>query len=362
MRKMCHVELIEEIQPIENADAIERIRVLGWWGVAKKNQYAVGDKMCIIETDAILPPIPYFEFMAQKKYRVRTCKLRGALSEFLPIPYADRLVIFQQLIQKQQGVEVPIERLGIFNREYQLGDDLTDLLQIKKHEPFVECCQAGQQKGTFPYWMRKTDEMRLASKEGRTFYNELLGKPYYITIKLDGTSGTYYLKDNEFGVCSRNNEYRYDSTKPNYYWYAAKNQQVEEWLRRVNADTGHDYYIQGEIVGPKIQENKLRLIEPTLFVFNMTDLTENRRLTWKEMNNLLEKYHAKFSLVPLYCAGDSFDLSEDSLYELADGYYESGQRREGLVIRHADNIESKECIGEPLSFKVISRKFLLGEK
>lgn len=362
MRAMCHVEIVEEIRSIENADALEHIRIFGWWGVAKKGQYKVGDKIIMCEVDSILPPIKYFDFMEQKKYRVKTCKLRGALSEFLPIPYADRLTIFQQLVEKQEGVLVPIERLGIFNREYGVGDDLTDILKIGKYEPFVSCGTAGQQKGTFPSWLRKTDEPRIQNKEGRKLHEELTGKPYYITIKMDGTSGTYYLNSDEFGVCSRNNEYRYDSAKPNVYWYAAKKHEVEEWLRVVTAALGKYIYIQGEVCGPKIQENKLKLLEPTLFVFNMTEIDSGRRLSWAEMNSLLGLYPAKFTLVPLLDSGESFNYSIDQLHEMSDGYYDSGERREGIVIRHADNLGSNVIHGEPISFKVISNKFLLKEK
>jgi RNA ligase (TIGR02306 family) len=362
MRKMAHVELIEEVLPAENADNLERIRVLGWWGVARKGTYSVGDKVIALEYDSILPEIEYFSFMKEKKYKVRTARLRGNLSEFLPVPYADILVIFQQLVQKDQGVLVPIERLGISKSEYEVGDDLTDILQIKKYEPFIECCGSGEMKGAFPSFIKPTDEPRIEGLEGMTLYNELLGQPYYITVKMDGQSGTFYLKDNEFGVCSRTTEYRYLAARPNNWWYCAKKQEIEEWLRVLNAINGHDWCIQGEVCGPKIQENKLKLKEPTMFMFNLIDLTERRRLSWNEIEVMLGLYPAKFETVPLFQAGVKFDLTKEQLYELADGYYPSGERREGLVIRHADNIKSKTLLNEPLSFKVISKKFLLKEK
>jgi len=44
-RKLAHIELIEEINPIPNADAIEVVSVLGWRCVAKKGEFSVGDKV-----------------------------------------------------------------------------------------------------------------------------------------------------------------------------------------------------------------------------------------------------------------------------------------------------------------------------
>ena len=42
MRKMATVRKIDDIQPIENADAIEKAVVGGWNVVVKKNEYQQG--------------------------------------------------------------------------------------------------------------------------------------------------------------------------------------------------------------------------------------------------------------------------------------------------------------------------------
>ena len=36
MRKLATIRRVAEIRPIENADAIEHVRVDGWWVVGKK--------------------------------------------------------------------------------------------------------------------------------------------------------------------------------------------------------------------------------------------------------------------------------------------------------------------------------------
>ena len=35
-RKLVTIQIIKEVQPIENADAIEKVRVKDWWVVTKK--------------------------------------------------------------------------------------------------------------------------------------------------------------------------------------------------------------------------------------------------------------------------------------------------------------------------------------
>ena len=39
MRKLCSIQTVNAVEPIANADAIERIRVLGWWVVVKKGEH-----------------------------------------------------------------------------------------------------------------------------------------------------------------------------------------------------------------------------------------------------------------------------------------------------------------------------------
>jgi len=101
MRKLATIQKIEEVQSIENADAIEKVRVKEWWVVSKKDTFKKGDICVYFEIDSLLPSDnPNFEFLSKgtkertmtidgkeyKGYRLRTKKLRGIISQGLVMP------------------------------------------------------------------------------------------------------------------------------------------------------------------------------------------------------------------------------------------------------------------------------------
>jgi RNA ligase len=200
--------------------------------------------------------------------------------------------------------------------------------------------------------------------------DQLKGKPYYITQKMDGTSATFYNWKGVFGVCSRNLEmknpyenpkerfkYIWDSIKRffrvvtqrskqnprkfnlNIYWKMVEKYKINEWLP-------DGYAIQAEICGPSIQGNKMGLKDNEMFVFNLWHIE-------------LQKYCNPFEwgareyikLVPLIKEDVSFpETTIDALLNLADGVYQNETPQEGVVIRSID---------QSISFKVVNNKFLL---
>lgn len=104
-RALAHVEKIEWIKPIEGADNIELIGVLGWVCVAKKGEFQTGDLAVYIEIDSKCPENDErFEFLANKKYKVKTMKLGKfkVISQGLALP----LSLFPELDGKNIGDDV----------------------------------------------------------------------------------------------------------------------------------------------------------------------------------------------------------------------------------------------------------------
>ena len=99
MRKLASTQTVNAAEPIPNADAIERVRVLGWWVVVKKGEVRPGDKVVYCEIDSLLPERPEFEFLRASSFkpahddipagfRIKTVKLRGQVSQGICFPLA----------------------------------------------------------------------------------------------------------------------------------------------------------------------------------------------------------------------------------------------------------------------------------
>ena len=74
------IQVIEKVEHIENSDFLDKVKVLGWSVVCKRDEYKVGDMCVFVVIDSLLPDKPEFEFMRKNKFRVRSVKLRGELT------------------------------------------------------------------------------------------------------------------------------------------------------------------------------------------------------------------------------------------------------------------------------------------
>lgn len=170
-------------------------------------------------------------------------------------------------------------------------------------------------------------------------------------MKYDGTSATFSIdpRDGEFHVCGRSM-----SIKPgeNIYWRVARKHDLERALRR-----RPHLAIQGEVVGPEIQKNRLGLKETSLFAFSVFDVSAACYLDHDDARAVLAEVGVP--TVEVLEQGDSFQHTQETLLALAEGAYPGTQNeREGMVIRPRREMLSTALNGR-LSFKVISNRFLL---
>ena len=339
-RKLASVQYVHHITPIEGADRIECVHVLGWKCVANKGQFRVGDCCVYMEADSFLPICEQFEFLRSSSYeknellgegfRLRTMKFRGQIS---------------------QGLVQPLSILP--EGTYKISDEVTELLGIRKWEVEERVTSSGTIIGEFPDGIPKTDELRVQS------YPELIDEfkkinGYYISTKMDGTSVTMYRKDDHFGVCGRNFEYA-DDGKCAMWKYAHENGIPD----RIKENNLSDLAIQGEFCGAGIQKNRLKLKKPEWYVFTMIDLKTHRRLSLAKMKELCGILNLK--MVPVEEERDLFEYDRiEELLERAKGKYTSGMNKEGIVIRPLEPVYSRIVEG-PLSMKVLNNDYLLKE-
>lgn len=338
MRKLASIQEIIGFEAIPDADRIELARVMGWSAVVKKDEFNVGDKVVYFEVDSYLPMEEKYEFLAKSSYRkneylgegyrIKTQRLRGCLSQGLIMPLS---------------IDSRLEDLEV-------GTDVTELLGVRKWElPEIQG-GGGVSIGDKPFGIPTTDELRVQSYD--SLRTNLLGKPYYITTKMDGTSMTVYNKNGENGVCGRNDNFK--DTVDNKYWSVAKSYGLPQKL----VDMGLNIAIQGEFCGHGIQKNRLRLMQPKFYVFDIVNLDTNEYVNFEQLKKYVEMLG--LDMVPIEEVGDNFNYTLDELLEKARGKYDSGLDKEGIVVRPTE-VGRDSLVQRRLSFKVLNNDFLLKE-
>lgn len=368
-RKLASIQRIAALEPIEGADKIQLATINGWKVItAIDNGFSVGDLVIYCEIDAFLPVREELEFLRKSSFknmglkegfRIKTMKLRGALSQGLIVPIS-------VLSQKEGGLSVmkyitgPV--LWIFPAEddeqvitvpLEEGTDVTELLGVVKWEVaevggYNGCvgCQ-GKRAGNFPYFIPKTDEERIQNMP-KVLTREQ-NKRFVVTEKLHGTSFTAFVYNDEFGVCSRNFEIEEDDS---LYWRMARHYGVEDRLRTMSPYK--DVAIQGEIIGEGVNKNYYGIEGHKLHIFSLYFISERRYATPEELIDFL----IEVSMEPVPVLDNNFQLplTVDEMLTYAKGasVYPLQKVREGVVVRSLD---------EPrISFKAVSNDYLLKEE
>jgi RNA ligase (TIGR02306 family) len=342
LRKLASIRVISDIQPIEGADAIELAIVDGWKVVVAKNVgHQIGNKVVYCEIDSFLPIEPEFEFLRKSSFkkmgeeegfRLKTIRLRNTLSQGLLIPLDDAIEVM-----KRRNGEVYTEMLEV-------GKEVSQLLGIQKYEPPIPAELAGKVKGLFPSFLRKTDEERVQNLKAEYEEWKSSDKTFYVTEKLDGSSATFYINNDVFGVCSRNLELL--ETEGNTFWKVARELDLETKMR----EFGGNFSLQGELIGEGIQGNPYKIKGQTVRIFNVFDIDMGEHLPLDKFKFFVE--HMGLESVPIL--DENFKLPDtiDDLLNFAEekSVLNPNFDREGVVIRSTDRT---------ISFKTISNKFLL---
>lgn len=355
MRKLASIQRIDDLLPIEGKDRIVLATVEGWHVIVQKADYQVGDLCVFCEIDSVLPEKPEFEFLRPKKFRIKTLKMAGVIS---------------------QGICFPLSILPVREKPYEVGEDVTDLVGVTQYEPtqdkeseelaesqkpskrypkflmrfawFRKLVLPKKKSAGFPPQISKTDETRI---QNCPFL--LRDKREWIaTEKLDGSSGSYLLVRHrglfrttfEYIVCSRNLRLRYPDNS--VYWAVSEKYKIENALRNMIGDREW-VAVQGECLGPKIQNNKYGLKDPEFYVFNL--IYPTGRVSSLKAKSICENKGLNF--VPIISEHYVLPDSVDEVLDYATGPSALADiLREGIVFRSADGKQS---------FKAVSPEFLL---
>lgn len=338
-KPMVTVQRINMIEPIDGADQIELATVQGWRVVISKNDnFKIGNLCAYAVIDTVFPKsFTKMNFLEGKPLKTR--KIRGEIS---------------------QGLIFPLENLS----EYKLNisqlvenQDLTEIIGVMKYVSPEEIASYNLIKSDsyssvekFPsHLVPKTDEPRLQNIT--SVLDKIKKDNIFVTRKEDGCSATYIFDGVNFIICSRN--FVLNKSEPNSinYIHIAEKFKIEEIMKKYNKKIA----IQGEIVGPKINGNRLKLDSLDFRVFSIYDIENQSYVLSSKMFELCKEIG--LNTVPLLYHGpvvdpiDSRFESVKSCLEYASSMnYVGNSPIEGIVIRNDSH---------SISFKVISNRYLL---
>lgn len=331
-RAMATIRRISEIRSHPNADLLDIAVVDGWQLVtAKANGFEAGMLVVYCEIDSWIPnEVASFlskgkeprEYNGVQGERLRSVKLRGELS---------------------QGLLLDISILPDHPHE---GQDVTEVLNIQKWERPLSPQLAGQAKGYFPSFLRKTDQERIQN-QFKDMTKEHFEDAYEVTLKLDGSSMTVFYNNGEFGVCSRNLELKInEENASNAFIKKAVELGLEEKLRAY----GCNIAIQGELWGSGINGNWEGIDHHEFSVFDIFDVEKQCYVPAHIRASICLQLGLKHTPVLEYITLEKFKSVQDFL-AYADRPSINNKIAEGVVFKSLSNPD--------YSFKAINNKYLL---
>lgn len=367
-RSLAHIEKVEWIKAIPGADKIELCGVLGWQCVTKKNEFKVGEKIIYVEVDSVMPEQPEFEFLRPRKFRVKSIKLRGELSQGLVLPILDTLGRPQESLEVGEDVT---ELLGITkylsaseqeetkSSESKLRKSKNPVIRYMMRYKWFRDLMVPKKSNGWPDWISKTDEPRIQNEP--RLLEQFKDSSIYVTEKVDFQSATftghfvpifkflgrYSPMKYQFVVCSRKIR---NNDKDSLYWRIAKKYGIDYILKMNPTLT-----IQGEQGNTKVQGNKYGIKEEQLWVFNIIDHVNDYHFSWEE----IKKFCADYGLEHVPELATNIKLSDLGSTPVEIVEKSNGKSvladipREGIVVRCIENGKKY------FSFKAINPDFLL---
>ena len=404
-RELAYVVLIDAVTPIEGYDRVELAHVGGWTIVVGKGEFHTGDPAIYFEIDSQLPEVEPFvnmEFLAKKKYKVKTQKMCKSISQGLLMSaanfgwtiYHDESEADTYIIDKENRSHSTKDESRFLTKQlgvtYAVAEDNTrkansedKYKKMAQRHPklfskkpfrwlmrktygrkllFFFFGRKKDKKSGWPQWVAKTDEERI---ENQSYLLKDKSTKWIATEKIDGTSTTFTLKrgrwphKDEFYVCSRNVVFDkpdkacfYDT---NVYLEMAEKYHILEHMTYMLHNVFKDcdwITIQGETYGANIQKRDYHMTDHEFRAFNF--ITSNSgRWNSKKMQTLLEKGHYNIPCVPIleesYVLPDT--VEELRAYVDSEASMIDGSMREGIVFRSQDGSQSFKCVSPEFLLK-----------
>ena len=373
MRDLASVCTIEKVWALEGKDKVQGASF-------KENSYEVmvskdiqpGMLVAFIQEGAILPEINAWEWLRKRCYRENLNGFNGFLIK--PQKFAGI---------KSWGLAVPLDELPIADERVinnlKPGDDLTDLLEIRKYEPEEDASPRTSSKKAYPKWVKfclshyltrwigriwqkchqksaggfptnlisKSDETTIQNMKG--VLEKFSESKVDITAKLEGQSftvvpvfgkrGFIVKKEEVVGayVCSRNNAYKIEDNS--IFWDMMRKYDIVRKMKEIWKTEHKAYILQGEQVGPNIQDNIYDFKQNHWYIFTVKDYATLKQLPYEGQVKVADKFGMR--VVPLLWTGTLKDVMPDVNAAVAFAEKASWEPIDGDRIHSWLNLENK---------------------
>lgn len=405
MRDLASICTIEKVWPLEGKD---KVQGAGF----KENAYEVMVSkdiqpdmlVAFIQEGAVLPVCETWEWLRKRCYRDNLNGREG----FLIKPQK-----FSGI--KSWGLAVPLSELGLdesVTKKFKAGDDISGLLGIWKYEPAEDASPTkGESKKAYPKWVKFCLEHTVTrwigciwqkrhQNSGGGFPSELISKSdettiqnmkgalekfaedqVVVTAKMEGQSFTVIPVFGKRGfivkkkavvgayVCSRNNAYKLEDKS--LFWDMMRKYDIVKKMKELWTTEHRAVILQGEQVGPSIQDNIYDFKQNHWYLFAAKDYDSLKQVTYEEQVKIADKFGMR--TVPLLWTGKlneimpnidaAVSFAEKASWEPIDGdkihswlnledkgkLWTDFMQHEGIVVR-TSSFDKDNNIG--VSFKV----------
>lgn len=331
MRDLASICTIEKVWPLEGKDRVQGASFIeNGYEVMVSKDIQPDMLVAFIQEGSILPEINAWEWLRKRCYRD---SLKGFLIK------AQKFGTI-----KSWGLAVPLNELPIADErvinKLKSGDDITDLLEIRKYEPEEDASPTkGESKKAYPKWVKfclghlltrwigrlwqkkhqnsggefpsdlisKSDETTIQNMKGAL--QKYADEKVVITAKMEGQSfcvvptfkgkkltGAY--------VCSRNNAYKVPDNS--IFWNMMRKYDIVNKMKELWKTEHKAFILQGEQVGPGIQNNIYNFKENQWFLFTVKDFETLNQLSYTEMEKVAKIFGCK--VVPAVDCGILKDI------------------------------------------------------
>ena len=175
----------------------------------------------------------------------------------------------------------------------------------------------------------------------------------YITLKCDGSSGSIYnsVKPEQMGVASRNVDLDIE----------ASNEFTDAYCKNI-LKVAPGTCVQGEVVGPGIQKNKMGFEEKQFILFQVVDIQTGNILDYDDFVKYAEERgFNRADEIPVPEGWQNFTVKDWFEFASKAAKYKGGVPGEGIVIRTKKNINANRRGSHcgRLSAKVINPDYKL---